>query len=273
MKYFCVSDIHGQYELLIKALQEKNFNKETDTLIVIGDSFDRGTQSHEVLEYILSCPNRILLMGNHDLRLMQLIGQPYLAASYDISNGVPQTLVSMIQGQGEETKGVDFYAALYKLKHHEHLQQYFSECWAAVEFPDYIITHGWLPVNEKMGVNAYTFYDEWRNAGAKDWEEAFWAHTEIMLSNKLFPEKTMIIGHWHAWRLAEKYGEKRQTDKHDPKEYINCDMFEHIYKGEKKFIAIDGCSNWPYGGKVNCYVFETDEEPTFINGGLRKWYY
>ena len=124
-----------------------------------------------------------------------------------------------------------------------------------------------------MGVNAYTFYDDWRNAGAKDWEEAFWAHTEIMLSNKLFPEKTMIIGHWHAWRLAEKYGEKRQTNKHDPNEYINCDMFTYVYKGETKFIAIDGCSNWPNGGKVNCYVFETDAEPTFINGGLRKWYY
>ena len=95
MKYFCVSDIHGQYDLLIKSLEDKGFNKETDTLIVVGDSFDRGMQSHEVLEYILSCPNRILLMGNHDLRLMELIGTPYLAASYDISNGVPQTLVSM----------------------------------------------------------------------------------------------------------------------------------------------------------------------------------
>lgn len=273
MKYFCVSDIHGCYDLLMQALNDAGFNKEQDILVVVGDSFDRGSQSHEVLEYILSCPNRILLMGNHDLRLMQLLRAPYDAASYDISNGVPQTLVSLLQGQGMETKGVDFYAALYKLKHHEHLQQLFKESVAAVEFPDLIITHGWLPTNDAMGPRTMELLLNWREAGATYWEDALWANTEIILSRKLFPEKPMLIGHWHAWRLAEKYGEKRQTNKHDDNQYINCDMYQYFYKDILIFTAIDGCSNWPNGGKVNCYVFESDAEPIKYDGGFRKWYY
>jgi len=273
MRYFCISDVHGDYDKMITALEDAGFNKETDTLISVGDLFDRGDKSKEVLEFVMSCPHRILCMGNHDLRLMQLILDPFQYNQYDYSNGVPYTMVSMLGPQRVIDENIGTWDGLRMLRDIELLKQYFHECVAAIEFSNLIITHGWIPVNPKFSVNFYTERDDWREANGFDWEKALWAHTEIMISNKVYPEKTLLIGHWHAWRLAEKFGEKRQTNKHDPKEFINCDKFEYVYHGEKKFIAIDGCTNWPYGGRVNVYQFESDETPTTIKGGFARWYY
>lgn len=283
MKYYCVSDVHGEYNKLIEALNDVGFNKEQDTLVSIGDLFDRGRQSKEVLEYVMSCPHRLLCMGNHDLRLMKLIGSPFEYDEYDSLNGVPHTCISFI-GEKECIKNkLAPWQALVRLRNYQLLKDYFHECCAAFEFSNLIITHGWLPVNE-LTLNRYEPYHrlqpdgswvDWRKARSYDWEQAFEAHTERMLNNGFFPEKTMLIGHWHAWRLAEKYGEKRQTNKRDKNksQYINCKSFEYKYMGETKFIAIDGCSNWPYGGCVNVYQFETDETPDIIRGGLGRWYY
>lgn len=279
MKYFCISDVHGEYEKMIAALKEVGFNKETDTLVSVGDLFDRGLGSDEVLEYVMSCPHRLLCMGNHDLRLMKLILDPCYFNQYDIYNGVRETLACFDKADyiGE------VWSSLMRLRENKLLKQYFHECRAAYEFSNLIITHGWIPYN-KLSMNRYEpFYrilpggitGDWRKARANDWEEAMWAHTEMLASAKLFPKKPLLIGHWHAWRLAEKYGEKRQTNKHlpDKDNIINCDTFKYYYKDELKFIAIDGCANWPYGGKVNVYVFESDEEPEPIFGGLGTWYY
>jgi predicted phosphodiesterase len=274
MRYYCISDIHGQYDKMIEALEDAGFNKETDTLISVGDLFDRGDKSKEVLEFVMSCPHRILCMGNHDLRLMQLIINPFDYNQYDYSNGVPYTMVSLIGPEKVVAENIGTWDGLRMLKENELLKQYFQECVAAIEFSNLIITHGWLPVNQKgFSGNFYTFRDDWREAKGTEWEEALWAHTEIMISHKLYPEKTMLIGHWHAWRLAEKFGEHRQTNKHDNEQYINCNSFTYTYHGEKKFIAIDGCTNWPWGGQVNVYDFESEETPQIIKGGFARWYY
>ena len=73
MKYFFMSDVHGEYSKMIAALNEAGFDKEKDVLVSLGDLFDRGSNSLEVLEYVMSCPNRILIWGNHDLRLKELM--------------------------------------------------------------------------------------------------------------------------------------------------------------------------------------------------------
>lgn len=280
MRYYCISDVHGEYDKMIEALEDAAFNKDTDTLISIGDLFDRGEKSREVLEFVMSCPHRILIMGNHDLRLMQLINDPFQYNGYDTHNGVCQTLISMLKIKDDEK--VNIIDALVRLKADALLKQYFHECIAAVEFSNYVITHGWIPVNE-LSYSRYEPYHiklengmvgDWHQARVWDWENATWAHTEIMVSNKLFPVgKTMIIGHWHAWRLAQKFGEKRVADKHDNNTYINCNSFTYRKDNEIKFIAIDGCSNYKNGGQVNVYDFESNEIPEKIWGGFRRWCY
>ena len=55
MKYYVVSDIHGYYDEMIKALTEKGFfaEKEPCKLIICGDLLDRGSQSKEIIDFIL----------------------------------------------------------------------------------------------------------------------------------------------------------------------------------------------------------------------------
>ena len=47
MKLFVVSDLHGHYKELIKALKKAEFDENNDNhlLISLGDMFDRGQDS------------------------------------------------------------------------------------------------------------------------------------------------------------------------------------------------------------------------------------
>ena len=91
MKYFFISDVHGEYDKMISALAVSGFDMEKDTLISLGDPFDRGPKSKDVLEFIMACPHHIIVIGNHDWRLKQLLKKPAYFNQYDIANGVPVT--------------------------------------------------------------------------------------------------------------------------------------------------------------------------------------
>lgn len=272
MRYVFVSDIHGQFDKLMEALHKVHFNPDADTIVSLGDPFDRGPQSWEVLEFLMSCPNRILVWGNHDLRLRELlIGADY-PQSYDKSNGMLETLCSFC-GTKVYTIGV----GLHQLKCDDDkrercklLWQYFDECVYAVEWSDLVGTHAWIPVAidyrktkyDKWGVAMTTTvlkYDKnWRSVSRSCWNETAWGDSQECFTQRIFiPNKTLIIGHWHAWRLrrAESNGAIVYNDIND------IDFSTFVYKD--KLIAIDGCTNVE-PGLVNTYIYETNEAPTFI---------
>lgn len=268
MKYFFVSDIHGQYDKLVLALAEEGFDIEKDTLVSLGDPFDRGPQSKEVLDFFLSCPHRILVMGNHDWRLLQLMRQPFQFNQYDIMNGVPETYKSFLNKQDEQY--LNAWDCLEELQSNEQLKQYYDEVVLYVEFSDLIGVHAWVPFNELSRTRFEPYYSiredgiktDWHDAFRAEWYEATWAHTEMCVENEIFPNKRLIVGHWHAWRLARANGEDRIDDNNVIYEdgercpYINCDTYY-----DKDIVAIDGCTNYPNGGKVNVIVYESDEQP------------
>ena len=65
--YIC-SDIHGQYGLYRKMLEDIGLT-DSDVLYVLGDSIDRGPESVPLLQDILSAKNVALLLGNHELMM------------------------------------------------------------------------------------------------------------------------------------------------------------------------------------------------------------
>ena len=239
MRYFFVSDIHGEFDALVKALTDANFNAAADTLVVVGDSFDRGNKSRQVLEFILQCPNRILIWGNHDLRLQEICHDVWRYDWHDGQNGVLKTIKSIL-GKNRTDNTWDDLAAL---NNNMRLRRYFNECVLCAEWPDYIAVHAWLPhyKNKLMPKEEWTRFD---------WKEATWAHTENCIKEKMFPEKKLIIGHWHAWRLREFMGGFKYTKADD----VDVSTFE-----TEHFIALDGCTN--YSKKVNVFIYETDVAP------------
>ena len=65
MATYCISDIHGEYNLFIALLNKINFS-ESDTLYVLGDIIDKGEQSIKLLDFIMQYENIHCIMGNHE---------------------------------------------------------------------------------------------------------------------------------------------------------------------------------------------------------------
>lgn len=74
-KLFAIGDIHGCDEKLIHLLDRLPFDRQTDTLIFLGDYINRGPRSRHVIDLLLDlerqCRKIIFLKGNHEHVLLQ----------------------------------------------------------------------------------------------------------------------------------------------------------------------------------------------------------
>lgn len=61
-----MGDIHGAEKALIQCLERSSFNRDTDTLIQLGDICDGWPYVKETLDVLLSIKNLIPIKGNHD---------------------------------------------------------------------------------------------------------------------------------------------------------------------------------------------------------------
>ena len=75
MKYFVISDVHSYYYEMIDALNKAGFDplNENHTLISLGDITDRGVWPNEVINYLMSLDRKILIRGNHEDLLEELL--------------------------------------------------------------------------------------------------------------------------------------------------------------------------------------------------------
>ena len=64
MTYF-VSDIHGEYDLFLNLLDKIRFS-ECDTMYVLGDIIDKGSNSIKLVDFIRRQPNMRAILGNHE---------------------------------------------------------------------------------------------------------------------------------------------------------------------------------------------------------------
>lgn len=66
-KCFCVSDLHGMYNLWRQIIDSLD---ETDTLCMLGDAADRGPNGWKIIKEALRDPRVIYIRGNHDQMLL-----------------------------------------------------------------------------------------------------------------------------------------------------------------------------------------------------------
>ena len=67
---YCISDIHGEYELFIKLLKKINFSFN-DHMIILGDIIDKGNSSIKLLNFIFNMPNINVVLGNHEYEFIK----------------------------------------------------------------------------------------------------------------------------------------------------------------------------------------------------------
>lgn len=87
VRVYCVGDIHGRADLL-KALHrgiaadaaQNRAGIERNIVVYVGDYIDRGMQSREVIDHLLTDPlpdfEKVYLKGNHDDSLLQFLQDP-----------------------------------------------------------------------------------------------------------------------------------------------------------------------------------------------------
>lgn len=69
---YCIADLHGDYIRYDTILKMINFS-DNDTLYVLGDVVDRGSDSCKILLDMMQRPNIIPILGNHEYMAMQTL--------------------------------------------------------------------------------------------------------------------------------------------------------------------------------------------------------
>lgn len=257
MKYFVVSDVHSFYQPFKTALDAAGFNPQNKghTLVVAGDLFDRGSDAIELYKYVGSLPRRILIRGNHEDLLEEMVkrGEPW---DMDEHNGTLRTLLDF--------NGIDVCDYLLgeaefpsKTEKTRRLIAWIDENFVDyAEFSQCVVVHSWLPqkyiVHKELDKPNYYITDpNWRKAGEKRWKESRWGNPFECLRMKVPEKKKIIAGHWHssyAWHVIDgtpEFGEGANYD---------------IWEGSK-LIMIDACT--AISGKCNVFIFE-DEQPATL---------
>lgn len=236
MRYFITSDIHGYYSVLKKELETVGFNKEKDTLITLGDNFDRGSETLEMYKFLSSLPNVILVRGNHEDCLINLINRGF-PQDYDFHNKTVSTLGDIMEHYGFETNW-DNFGLVRNTSFYKWLT---SDKWVdKVEFGNLVLTHSTVP-----------------NDTFPTFKHSRWSNPII---NRV-PGKILICGHWFAWLARREYNNDFNEDDwvmlaHGEK--ISAKKLKYFYTPyiDKDLIMIDACT--PATKKCNILIYNDE---------------
>lgn len=75
MSTYCIGDIHGCFHELQALLDLIKYDAAADKLYFVGDLVNRGPDSLKVLRFIKRLSNTTVVLGNHDLHLLEFYYQ------------------------------------------------------------------------------------------------------------------------------------------------------------------------------------------------------
>lgn len=183
-RYFVISDIHGHYNEMTNALLENGYNYKNDLhhLIVIGDLFDRGLQSKEVLEYLypLSIEGKAtIILGNHENFLVELLEGNYNRVKFNIKyNGTGATLNSLSDTNIESGSKFDNIRERI-INKYPYILEWIKSFPLYLEIGKYIFVHGGIDGNNS----------NWRSGSQRDF---VWSRQNDLPP---IPGKTIVVGH------------------------------------------------------------------------------
>lgn len=184
MEYFVISDIHGYYTVMRDSLDRAGYDKNNPNhhLIVVGDMFDRGPQSKEVLEFLYPLEragDATIILGNHDTFLLELFRGDYDRVGFNmLYNGFDKTLWSL-SGIKPSYDNID--EVYDKIEwNYPYLHQRLTSLPYYYELGDYIFVHGGI------------------DGGKLDWKTMSSNHEFIWSREHKLPKvegKTVVAGH------------------------------------------------------------------------------
>ena len=240
-KYFVVADVHGFYKELMNCLEGAGYDKNNSSHIFVscGDLFDRGPDARECMRFVNSLPKdrKILIKGNHEVLMRQMICRDDYPRTHDIHNGTWNSAVDITRA--------DYVEVMRAMRKNDEWWEYYNSCVNYAEVGNYIFVHGWVPITSTW--DGPRVREDWRESDDRDWEEAGWLNGMAMWQGGARIEgKTIICGHWNT-----SWGHKNI--------HKTC---KDMYKGDAihdsfiddGIVALDSCTVVSH--KINCYVFE-----------------
>ncbi len=209
MRYFVVSDIHGHYRALREALADHGFDptKDDHHLLVLGDMFDRGTQSNEVLEYLypLTLQDKCtVLLGNHDSFLLDFLKGDDSRVMFNIMfNGFGQTLWSL-SGIEPKAENIDDLRNVID-ERHPYLLNWLKSLPYYLEIGDYVFVHG--------GIDGSKL--DWRQMSSR--RDFIWSRQHELPG---IPGKTVVAGHTRVPTIRKRTDDYKMLFLHSP-EYFD----------------------------------------------------
>lgn len=122
---YAIGDIHGRFDLLTqlheKIMKHSEQFEEIHTIVTLGDYVDRGPQSKEVLDFLMTEPfegfNHVYLRGNHEDMMAKSVYGTTDSVIYDTySHDIQRARMIFLDNGGEETLksfGIDDPDVLY----------------------------------------------------------------------------------------------------------------------------------------------------------------
>ena len=239
-KLFVLSDIHGHYSEMKKALDEAGFDPENESHIFVscGDLFDRGMENVAVYDFVRGLKHKILIRGNHeDMLYKTFVGRSLL--SHSSYNGTDITIRQLL-GEGAIDEDGRFVGEPYKARIGE-LMDFIDAMIDYYETDEYVLTHGWVPII--LEDRTPIIDPNWRDASSIEWGEACWLPwQQLYETNAKVEGKTIVCGHRPA-RMGVMFDQSREPDD------------SSIFYGEG-MIAID--AGTVVSGRVNVLVIKED---------------
>ena len=222
---YVMADIHGFYDKYIEFINCVNFNNN-DTLYIIGDIIDRGSDGIKLLQDVMKRKNVIALMGNHELMMLPIFEEIYYNPSQSQSIIEEELCISQI-GQEETLNDFSSLSKTEQTAIMSYINQLPYYAKLTVNKHNYILVHGGLPDFEELPLEYYSEND--LLFGPHDYEINHYKDTKV------------IVGHL-------------------PTRFITGAIPDKIfYKNDT--IAID--CGLGFGGKLGVLCLETGEELYF----------
>jgi len=263
MKYYVISDIHGYYTYLMKALQEVGFfdDPEPHKLVLCGDLLDRGAETNKLIDFMIDLMEQDMLIyisGNHEVLFFRCLQELASGGVHRIASGMSyhyqnKTWDTLLQiGNMTELEAYQYPNELIsRVMNSSFYKRLLPTCLNYYETKNYIFVHGWIPCLTE-GVRPYTWYSynsEWRIEDAEAWREACWYNGMDLACKFHIIEvgKTIVCGHWHT-----SYGHAKFENKGSE---MNGDADYSPFYGEG-IIALDSCA--ARSGFVNVIIINDE---------------
>ena len=244
MKYFITSDIHSYFKVLDKELKKQGFNKDKDTLITLGDNFDRGNESYEMFKFLSTLPNVILIRGNHEDLLEDLINRGF-PLDYDFHNKTTKTIEDILKEYSYK-KYAPIYEKIEDFRETSFYKWFKTVKWVdKVVFNNLILTHATCP-----------------NEDFSSWKESRWANPYY----DRVKDKILICGHWFAWK-GRDYKNNTMTLSIELDELLKSKEGKATIAKpfiDKDLIMIDACTTLTK--KCNVLIYDDETEELSYNG-------